>query len=63
MAEQFSSHRLLHVAAKDLNRCNVEMILKRAYNLEIRNIFALRGGKQYIFFIILFTNHRYNIFN
>ncbi|XP_043679639.1 methylenetetrahydrofolate reductase [Vespula pensylvanica] len=43
IVEQFPSRTLLHLAAKGLKRCNVEMILKRAYNLGIRNIFALQG--------------------
>ncbi|KAL2711428.1 LOW QUALITY PROTEIN: methylenetetrahydrofolate reductase isoform X3 [Vespula squamosa] len=43
IVEQFPSHTLLHIAAKGLKRCNVEMILKRAYDLRIRNIFALQG--------------------
>ncbi|XP_047363059.1 methylenetetrahydrofolate reductase isoform X2 [Vespa velutina] len=43
IVEQFPSPTLLHVAGKGLKRCNVEMILKRAYDLGIRNIFALQG--------------------
>ncbi|XP_043493953.1 methylenetetrahydrofolate reductase [Polistes fuscatus] len=43
IVKQFPPNTLLHVAAKGLKRCNVEAILKTAYNLGIRNIFALLG--------------------
>ncbi|KAI4481084.1 hypothetical protein M0804_009710 [Polistes exclamans] len=43
IVKQFPPNTLLHVAAKGLKRCNVEAILKKAYNLGIRNIFALLG--------------------
>ncbi|KAK2578032.1 hypothetical protein KPH14_008449 [Odynerus spinipes] len=41
--EKFPSNTLLHLAAKGLKRCNVEIILKRVHALGIRNIFALQG--------------------
>ncbi|XP_015172530.1 PREDICTED: methylenetetrahydrofolate reductase, partial [Polistes dominula] len=46
IVKQFPPNTLLHVAVKGLKRCNVEAILKKAYNLGIRNIFALLGDSK-----------------